>query len=37
MTLVAKLRARGHPPILAATLIGAALVLLAGGMYVLIG
>lgn len=36
MTLVHRLRERGHPPLLAATLIGGAMALLLSGMYLLL-
>jgi hypothetical protein len=34
--IIARLRHRGHPPVLTASLIGAALALLVGGMYLLL-
>lgn len=36
MMIIAMLRRRGHPPILTASLIGAALAVLVGGMYLLL-
>lgn len=36
MMLVHRLRERGHPPLLASTLIGGAMALLVGGMYLLL-